>query len=319
MMYPPRALAAFVCLLGGWSVLGSALPEACAQRMTPGVKPPPERIVLWPQGAPGAKGKRPQDVPELWVYPAPPEHRTGVAVVVCPGGGYGFLAVGHEGRDVARWLNRHGIHAFVLKYRIAPDYRHPAPSDDAKRAVRLVRHLARRWQVDPQRVGILGFSAGGHLASTVLTHFDTGEGDSPDPVQRQSCRPDFGVLIYPVISLVEPFTHRGSRRNLLGEKPDPKLVQLLSNEKQVTSATPPTFLVASFADKAVPAQNALAFYQAMLRAGVPGELHVFEPGRHGFGLGGNHPQLRYWPELCIRWLRGRGVLPGQKEKHGPQK
>jgi acetyl esterase/lipase len=288
-----------VLVLGGWP---------CG--MASGEQPqgqPTHVVALWPQGAPGAVGQQPEDKPELWVY-LPQQRATGAGIVVCPGGGYGTLALGHEGRDIAAWLNGNGIAAFVLKYRLGPRYRHPAPLQDATRAMRLVRHGAEQYGVDPQRIGILGFSAGGHLASTVATHFDEGDPQAADPVERHSSRPDFAVLCYPVISLAAEFSHGGSRRNLLGDAPDAALVESLSNERQVTSQTPPTFLFHTNADTGVPPENSIAFYLALRKARVPAELHIFEPGRHGLGLAPQEPAVSAWPELCLRWLRTRGVL-----------
>src|SRR5215204_5851378 len=216
-------------LLTGFAVAGlGALDESRAA----------EPIILWPQGAPGALGREPADVPTLTPYLAPKERATGAAVVVCPGGGYQHLA-DHEGRPVAEWLNSVGVTAFVLKYRLGPRYRHPSMLQDAGRAVRTVRARAAEWGLDPERVGVLGFSAGGHLASTAGTHFDAGRPDAADPVERVSSRPSVMILIYPVITMRER-THAGSRRNLLGEEPAPELVALLSNEEQVTKETPPT-------------------------------------------------------------------------------
>lgn len=258
-------------------------------------------VPLWPGGAPGALGQRDEDKPVLTPFPAPAERATGAAVVVLPGGGYGGLAQ-HEGRDYAEWLNSLGIHAFVLKYRLGPHgYRHPRMLEDAARAVRLVRARAADWGVDPQRVGLMGSSAGGHLASTLLTHFDAGRPDAADPVDRLSSRPDLGILCYPVISLGE-FTHQGSKKNLLGENPPAELVALLSNELQVTKDTPPTFLWHTAEDAAVPVENSLQFAAALRKAGVPFDLHVYEKGRHGIGLAGGHP----WTKDLEFWLRQRG-------------
>jgi acetyl esterase/lipase len=229
-----------------------------------------------------------------------------------PGGGYGHLAIGHEGREIGEWLNSLGLAAFVLKYRHAPRYGHPAPLDDAQRALRLVRTRAQEWKIDPSRVGIMGFSAGGHLASTAATHFDDGEQDAPDPVERQSCRPDFAILCYPVITMTDPSTHRGSRRNLLGDAPDPKLVRWYSNETQVIAQSPPTFLFHTNADQAVPAENSLIYYLALRKAGVPAELHVYETGRHGVGLAVGDPVLSTWSDHCEDWLRHRGLLVARK-------
>jgi acetyl esterase/lipase len=229
-------------------------------------------------------------------------------VVVCPGGGYGVLASDHEGKQVAEWLNSLGVSAFVLQYRLGPRYHHPAPLQDAQRAIRMVRAHGQGWGVAPDRIGILGFSAGGHLASSAATHFDDGAPDSEDPVERVSSRPDFAVLCYPVISLTTVATHAGSRKNLLGEEPDPALVWKLSSELQVTPRTPPTFLFHTDDDPAVPVENSLLFFQAMKRAGVPGELHVFAHGRHGVGLAPTDPSLSQWPGLCARWMEGLGLL-----------
>jgi acetyl esterase/lipase len=266
-----------------------------------------EPFPLWPQGAPGALGKEAADVPTLTPYLAPKERATGAAVVICPGGGYGRLA-DHEGRPVAEWLNSVGVTAFVLKYRLGPRYKHPAMSQDAACAIRTVRARAAEWGLDPGRVGILGFSAGGHLASTAGTHFDAGRADATDPVERFSSRPSVMVLIYPVITMREK-THAGSRRNPLGESPSPELVALLSNEEQVTKETPPTFLVHTMTDTAVPVENTLMFVNALRKAGVPFELHLYERGPHGFGLGTARddkpadPVLSTWPARAADWLR----------------
>lgn len=263
-------------------------------------------VLLWPAGAPEAVGKEEADKPYLEVYK--PVAGNGTAVVICPGGGYSHLAVGHEGEQVARWLNARGIAAFVLHYRIAPRYRHPAPMLDAQRAVRIVRTRAGEWDVDPNHIGIWGFSAGGHLASTVGTHFGPTGLDSAEPIECASCRPDFMILCYPLISFTESWTHAGARSNLLGDNPDPELAQALSNEKQVTAETPPTFLFHTDADPVVPVENSIAFYTALRNAGVPAELHVYEKGPHGVGLAPDDPVLATWPERLEDWLRGRGVL-----------
>jgi len=274
-------------------------------------------IPLWPQGAPGAKGTDPdKDIPTITVWLARHETATGAAVVVCPGGGYGMLAVDHEGKQVAEWLNTLGIAAFVLKYRLGPRYHHPAMLQDAGRAIRTVRAGASRWGLDPRRVAIIGFSAGGHLASTAGTHFDAGKPDADDPIDRVSSRPDRLILVYPVIALATPFGHRGSLHNLLGENPTQELVESLSNERQVTRDTPPTFLAHTNADTGVPAENSLLFALALRKAGVPVELHLFERGPHGLGLGGGAPQFKVpaepsfqaWPKLCETWLKNQGFL-----------
>src|SRR5437660_2563378 len=242
-------------------------------------------IILWPNGAPGAVGKEPIDIPTLTPYFAAKEKAPGAAVIVCPGGGYTHLA-DHEGQPVAEWLNSIGITAFVLKYRLGPRYHHPAPLQDAARAIRTIRAHAAEWKIDPERIGIIGFSAGGHLASTIATHFDSGKPDARDLIERVSSRPNLAVLIYSVITMREK-THAGSKKNLLGDNPAPELIALLSNEEQVTKETPPVFLVHAMTDTAVPVENSLMFAAALRKAGIPFELHVYERGPHGFGLGGN--------------------------------
>ncbi|MBZ5581336.1 MAG: alpha/beta hydrolase [Acidobacteriia bacterium] len=265
-------------------------------------------IPLWENAAPGALGTEDRDIPTLTVYPAYGSQRTGTAVVVAPGGGYVNLAMNHEGRQVANYLNALGISAFVLKYRLGPRYHHPIELGDAQRAIRLVRARAQEFAVKPDRIGIMGFSAGGHLASTAGTHFDAGQPDAADLIDRQSCRPDFLILGYPVISLTASYTHQGSKRALLGDNPDPKLVEELSNELRVTPQTPPTFLLTTTADTTVPAENSISFYLACKKAGVPAELHIFEKGPHGVGLDLQDPALGMWPVLMTNWLRGRGLL-----------
>jgi acetyl esterase/lipase len=264
--------------------------------------PPVE--LLWPAGAPGAKGAADTDKPTLTIYLPAAECATGTGVVICPGGGYGTLAVDHEGRQIADWLNSLGVAGFVLRYRHGGNgYRHPIPLLDAQRALRLVRSRAKDWRVDPARLGIMGFSAGGHLASTVGTHFDAGQPDAPDPIDRLSCRPDFMILVYPVISLNEGFTHGGSRDNLLGPNPPKERLDSLSNEKQVKPDTPPTFLVHTDEDTVVPAENSVMFYLALRKAKVPAELHIYAKGPHGFGLGPAGEPMATWPRLCAEWLK----------------
>mgnify|MGYP001484006323 CR=1 FL=1 len=289
------------------AVLGCVLvpgPTARAQQ----VPPEPKVELLWPGGAPGALGDAPDDQPSITIHLPPPGTANGTAVVVVPGGGYGHLAIDKEGHQVARWLNSLGVAAFVLKYRLGPKYRHPAMLMDAQRAIRTVRARAAEWNVDPSRIGILGFSAGGHLASTAGTHFDPGKPDSSDPIETVSSRPDFMILIYPVITLRDEYTHQGSKRNLLGPEPDPRLVELLSNERQVTPETPPTFLVHTTDDRAVPVENSLLFYQALRSAGVPAEMHIYQSGPHGFGLAPNDPVLSSWLERCEDWMARLNLL-----------
>lgn len=267
----------------------------------------PTPMPLWPAGAPGAQGTQPEDIPTLSLYQPPDEKATGAAIVVCPGGGYRALA-DHEGHAVAVWLNSIGVTAVVLKYRLGPRYRHPAMINDALRAIRTVRAKAAEWKLDPARIGIMGFSAGGHLASTAATHFDEGNPQSNDPVERVSSRPDVLILGYPVITMTDPHTHRGSRQHLLGDDPKPELIEFLSNEKQVTYRTPPTFFFHTQDDSAVPVENSLMFAAALRREQVSYELHVYSNGRHGVGLAQNDPALATWPRLLENWLRARGFL-----------
>ena len=276
------------------------------------VAAPLEPVPLWPNGAPDALGTAEKDVPTLTPFLPAPEKATGAALVVLPGGGYGGLAP-HEGAGYAEWLAENGIAAYVLKYRLGPaGYRHPAMLNDAARAVRLTRSKAAEWKIDPKRIGIIGSSAGGHLASTLLTHFTQGKPDDADPVERESSRPDIGILCYAVISMGEN-THGGSRTNLLGKDPSPELIELLSNEKQVTGQTPPCFIWHTQEDKAVKVENSLMFAAALQKAGVPFDLHVYQKGAHGIGLGGGrtgpgaegrHP----WAADCLYWLKVQGFV-----------
>jgi len=268
---------------------------------------PLDPIPLWPEGAPGALGDKDEDKPTLTAFLPASEKATGAAIVICPGGGYGGLAP-HEGAGYAEWLTENGIAGIVLKYRLgSKGYRHPAMLNDAARAVRLTREKAGEWKIDAKRVGIMGSSAGGHLASTLLTHFDAGKADAADQIERQSSRPDLGILCYAVISM-GPNTHGGSKGNLLGSNPAPDLVELLSNEKQVTKETPPCFIWHTWEDKAVKVENSLDFATALQKAGVPFDLHVYQKGGHGMGLGGGraggarHP----WAADCLFWLKERG-------------
>ncbi len=278
-------------------------------------------LPLWPEGeVPGAQGTDDRDVPKLTPF-LPDGRRPGeplrAAMVVCPGGGYAGLAP-HEGAPVARWLNSLGIAAFVLQYRVAP-YRHPWPLSDAQRALRTVRHRAGEWGVDPARVGILGFSAGGHLTATAGTHWDRGDAGADDPVERWSCRPDLMVLCYPVITF-GPSRHEGSMHNLLGRPPaDPGTQQAadyealrrsLSNDEQVTPETPPAFLWHTADDGGVPVENSLVFASALSRHRVPFALHVYERGRHGLGLAEQDPDVGSWPARCGVWLAGHGFGDG---------
>ncbi|MCL4787967.1 MAG: alpha/beta hydrolase [Verrucomicrobia bacterium] len=271
----------------------------------------PSSFPLWPDGAPGALGKEDKDIPTLTPFLSPPDKASGAAIVICPGGGYGGLA-DHEGSQYARWLNELGIAGFVLKYRLGSGgYRHPAMLQDAARAVRTVRARAGEWKLDPKRVGIMGSSAGGHLASTLLTHFDVGNADAADLIERQSSRPDLGILCYPVISMTSPFTHQGSKRNLLGPKPSPDLARKLSSELQVTKDTPPCFIWHTWEDKGVPIENSLSFAEALQKNGVRFDLHIYERGPHGIGLGSRdwRPEQRHpWTRDCEFWLMERGFV-----------
>ena len=265
-------------------------------------------IPLWPGEAPGALGTADADVPAITVY-LPRTMTPGTpAMIVCPGGGYGALASNHEGRQVANFLNSLGMAAFVLRYRLGPKYHHPIQLGDAQRAIRTVRAKAAEWRIDPGRIGILGFSAGGHLAMTASTMFDAGKADAADPIDRAGSRPDFAVLGYPVISMTAAWTHQGSKRNLLGDPPDAELASRLSGEKAVTKETPPTFIFQTNQDTAVPAENSVHYYLALRQAGVPGEMHIFERGVHGVGLANNDPALSAWSSLLANWLRGRGAI-----------
>jgi acetyl esterase/lipase len=266
-----------------------------------------QTIPLWNGDAPGALGSEDRDRPTLTIY-VPFGEKVPTGVVVCPGGGYGGLADNHEGRQIANWLNSLGITAFVLKYRLGPRYHHPRELQDAQRAIRIVRSRAKEFGIAADRIGIMGFSAGGHLASTAGTHFDSGDAAATDPIEQVGSRPDFMVLGYPVISFTTPYTHKGSMHNLLGDNPDPKLVESLSNELQVTPQTPPTFLFHTDADTVVPSENSVLFYLALRKNKVPAELHIFEKGPHGVGLALRDPALSMWPTLLANWFRVRGLL-----------
>jgi len=311
----PRAVAAAAIVIGAAALgAGPAGAQAPAGSADPTVDRDAvtEALPLWPGRAPGALGTTDADRPTLTVYRPfgrGPDDPPTAAVVVAPGGGYVMLAANHEGRQVANHLNALGVTAFVLRYRLGPRYRHPVPLGDAQRALRLVRARAAEFGVRADQVGMLGFSAGGHLTATAATRFDAGRPAHPDPVERASSRPDFVVLGYPVVSFAEPYAHRGSADNLLGPAASPALLAALSAERRVTRETPPAFLVHTNADDGVPPENSVAFYQALRRAGVPAELHVFERGAHGLGLGGGEPGFGEWPRLLALWMRGRGLLP----------
>jgi acetyl esterase/lipase len=257
---------------------------------------------LWPEKAPGALGNAPKDIPTLTPFMAT-QNVSGAAIVVLPGGGYGGLAE-HEGKAYAEFLNTLGIHAFVLKYRLGSGgYKHPRMLEDAARALRTVRARAGEWNIVPNKIGIMGSSAGGHLASTLLTHFDAGNQSAEDPIEKQSSRPDLGILCYPVITMGE-HTHQGSRNNLLGKDPSPDLIKFLSNELQVTHETPPTFLFHTYEDTAVPVENSLLFAEALRKNGVTFDLHIYAKGRHGIGLANGHQ----WTKALEFWLKQNAFI-----------
>jgi acetyl esterase/lipase len=285
-------------------ILNLAVVSAFAQQ-------PPRVELLWPNGAPGAVGRQPEDQPSLTIFLPDKSKAVGTGVVICPGGGYVNLAFDYEGTDVARWFNTLGVAGFVLKYRLGPRYHYPAQFEDVERALRIVRSRAAEFGIAPDRIGVMGFSAGGHLASTAGTHFDNGNPDASDPIDRAGSRPDFMILAYPVITLLPPYAHQGSRHFLLGDNPAPELVKKLSNELQVTPETPPTFIFQTDADKTVPSMNSVMFYEALHKAGVPAEMHIFERGHHGVGFAKNDPALSIWPTLLEHWLQVRGLLGSQ--------
>ncbi len=264
---------------------------------------------LWPDGAPGAGGESEGDVPQLFLTLVESDRPT-AAIVILPGGGYGGHAMDHEGQQFAEWFASLGISSAICNYRLrgkgndGKGYGHPYPMIDAQRAIQTLRAKADEWNIDPSRVGVIGFSAGGHLCSTVSTHFAQIDESSSDPIARVSSRPDFAILAYPVIGFDKPYTHRGSQRNLLGENPDSKLVQSLSNEQQVSDRTPPTFLFHTVEDRAVPVENSIEYFKACRKHGVPAEMHLFPKGRHGLGLAKSEPGASQWPDLCEQWLRG---------------
>ena len=279
-----------------------------AQPPAPPLMQDPQTILLWPTGAPGALGQEDADKPALTVYMPPNTTGPMTAVIVAPGGSYARLSMNLEGRAPANYLNTLGIAAFVLRYRLGPRYHHPIELGDAQRAIRLVRSRAAEWHIAPDRIGMMGFSAGGHLASSAATHVEAGRPDAADPIDRVSSRPDFTVLGYPVISFVEPWTHQGSKTNLLGDAPDPALARSLSSETQVAASTPPAFIYHTNADATVPVENAVAYFLALRKAGVPAELHVFRNGPHGTGLAQQDPALAEWPRLLANWLRASGLM-----------
>ncbi len=268
-------------------------------------------VPLWNGPAPQSHGTTPNDIPTLTVFLPGNASQPTSAILICPGGAYAVLAFDHEGINEAKWFQQRGVAAFVLKYRLPVNgYRHPVPLLDAQRAIRLIRSHAADWNLNPARVGVMGFSAGGHLASTLETHFDAGNGSATDTVDRQSCRPDFAVLVYPVISLKDGITHQVSKLNLLGPNPDPALVASLSNETQVTPQTTPTLLVHAEDDGSVPIENSRLMLAALQKAGVPAALQVYPHGGHGFGFGAKPDDSPPgWLDQAYDWLKGHGFVP----------
>lgn len=292
-----------------WALVAGA--TFCAVQLTEAAERPEFRL-LWPSGAPEARGDAEADKPGVWIYPAG-ENPGGAAIIICPGGGYAIHATDHEGVQPANYFNRLGVTAFVLRYRLSP-YRHPVPLHDAQQAIRFVRENAKEFGIDPHRVGIMGFSAGGHLSSTALTHFDAGNASAAAGIDRQSSRPDFGILGYPVISFVADYAHKGSAKNLLGDNTGEDQLKQLSNDLHVTSETPPVFLFHTSEDTGVPPENSLAFYAACQKAKVPAELHIYQQGPHGVGLANGHPALSEWIDAAGTWLRQNAVLTSGKRQ-----
>jgi acetyl esterase/lipase len=291
---------------GSWSVVGVIVVSLASGAEAAG----PEKVRLWPDGAPAAKGDADADQPFVEIWKADPARATGAAFVVCPGGGYGGLAVVHEGKQIAEWCNGHGLTAFVLHYRLgSKGYHYPTQLLDVQRAMRFARSNAAAYGVDPQRIGVWGFSAGGHLASMAATLFDERpDGGTDDTIDGVTARPDLAVLGYPVIMLNSAATHRGSRQNLLGPAEEDALADRLSTDTRVTAATPPTFIFQTDEDAGVPAENAVAFYLACRKHKVPAELHVYERGRHGVGLAAGDPVLATWPDRLGDWLKLHGFM-----------
>jgi acetyl esterase/lipase len=282
---------------------------------------PVKEILLWPAGHPGNAGGEPtvagtpewleldKENPSITPFLPEPDNRTGSAVVVCPGGGYGHHAMGHEGLAIAEWLRARGVAGIVLRYRCGGGKnQQPAPLEDAQRAIRMVRSRASEWGIDPERVGVLGSSAGGHLASTAATMFDDGQADASDPIEQLSSRPAFAVLLYPVISMEKGIAHGGSRDNLLGKEPSDELAAQWSTDRRVTDRTPPTLIISTSDDKTVPIKNSLLFYEALLAHKVPAEMHIWETGGHGFGLRGGDRPVDQWAEQLEPWLRVHQVI-----------
>ena len=296
MIIPMRALL----------LLSAALLQA-QQRPAP-ILQEPQTIPLWTDRVPGAIGDEDIDKPSLTIYMPPNTTGPMTAVIIAPGGAYARLSMNLEGRAPANFFNSVGIAAFVLKYRLGPRYHHPVEMGDVQRAIRMVRARAGEWHIAPDHIGIMGFSAGGHLAATASTHFDSGSPNAPDLVDRAGSRPDFAILCYPVISMTEAWTQQGSKTNLLGEHPSEQLAHDMSMETQVTAQTPPTFIYQTNMDTTVPPENAVTYYLALRKAGVPAEIHIFRNGPHGTGLGMTDAALGEWPRLLTNWMRVSGFL-----------
>jgi acetyl esterase/lipase len=293
---------------GVWAMGQVPVAAQPAGRMSGGMAWPanlPEPMPLWPSGAPGALGSSEEDTPTIAAF-IPASNPTKTAVVVAPGGGYQHLSMMKEGADIAAWLNAHGVAAFVLRYRLGPKYHSPVELGDAQRAIRTVRANAAQYGIAPDHIGMWGFSAGGHLTASAGTMFDAGNAADADPIAQQSSRPDFLILSYPVITMLDPYVHKGSRTYLLGDAPTQAEEEAMSPELHVTAQTPPAFLYTTTDDHTVPVLNSVMFYSALVKAGVPAEMHIFQHGAHGSGLGAGNPQLSVWPELLIKWMRERG-------------
>jgi len=300
-------VCAIAILMSGVVALGQA---PAVQQTVAAAANGPAPMLLWPKGAPGALGVADEDKPSLTAY-LPAANPTKTAVVIAPGGGYQHLSMVREGSDVAAWLNARGVAAFLLKYRLGTKYHNPIELGDAQRAIRMVRAHAAEYGVATDRVGMWGFSAGGHLTATAGTHFDAGNAAAVDAIERESSRPDFLILAYPVITMEAPYVHTGSRMYLLGDAPAQADVDAMSAELHVTAQTPPTFLFSTTDDRTVPIMNSVMFYEALVKAGVPVEMHVFQHGGHGSGLAPANPQLSPWTEMLIKWMRERGYAAAQ--------
>ena len=272
---------------------------------------PQASMRLWEGDAPFAKGKQPHDIPTLQAYFPKQGKKPVPAILICPGGGYGGLATGHEGRDYALFFNQNGIAGFVLRYRLgSKGYRHPVMLTDAARALRFIRSNAEKWGIDPKRIGVIGSSAGGHLAATLLTRFDNGNPNAADPVDRVSSRPDFGILCYPVITMEKGVTHWGSRINLLGKDAGPELVKELSAELQVKPDTPPCFLWHTAADRGVLPENSIRFARALAAKKIPFDLHIYQNGGHGIGLRAKYPfqNAHPWSRDLVFWMKENKII-----------